>query len=66
MQLGKLRRTYVLIITGMLLGGWSTNSLRAADVELDRIEVYPAEVQLTGVREQAQLLVTGYYVDGSI
>jgi hypothetical protein len=50
----------------MLLGGWSTNSLRAADVELDRIEVYPAEVQLTGVREQAQLLVTGYYVDGSI
>ena len=66
MQLGKLRRTYVWIITGMLLGGWSTNSLRAADVELDRIEVYPAEVQLTGVREQAQLLVTGYYVDGSI
>ncbi|MBT6721917.1 MAG: DUF1549 domain-containing protein [Planctomycetaceae bacterium] len=66
MQLGKLRRTYVLIITGMLLGGWSTNSLRAAEVELDRIEVYPAEVQLTGVREQAQLLVTGYYVDGSI
>jgi len=50
----------------MLLGGWSTNSLRAAEVELDRIEVYPAEVQLTGVREQAQLLVTGYYVDGSI
>ena len=66
MQLGKLRQNYVLIITGMLLGGWSTNSLRAADVELDRIEVYPAEVQLTGVREQAQLLVTGYYVDGSI
>jgi len=50
----------------MLLGGLSTSSLRAAEVELDRIEVYPAEVQLTGVREQAQLLVTGYYVDGSI
>ena len=66
MQLGKLRRTYLLIITGMLLGGLSTSSLRAAEVELDRIEVYPAEVQLTGVREQAQLLVTGYYVDGSI
>lgn len=66
MQLGKLRRTYLLIITGMLLGGLSTSSLRAAEVELDRIEVYPAEVQLTGIREQAQLLVTGYYVDGSI
>ncbi|MCH2370217.1 MAG: DUF1549 domain-containing protein [Pirellulales bacterium] len=66
MQLGKLRRTFVRIITGMLMVGLSAHSLRAADVEIDRIEVYPTEVQLTGVREQAQLLVTGYYADGSI
>ena len=56
MQLGKLRRTYVLIITGMLLGGWSTNSLRAADVELDRIEVYPAEVQPVFANRRSCLL----------
>lgn len=38
----------------------------AADAQLERIEVYPAEVRLAGVREQAQLIVTGHYADGSI
>ncbi|MBA61669.1 MAG: hypothetical protein CMJ76_04820 [Planctomycetaceae bacterium] len=66
MQLCKLRTTCVLMITGMLLSGFSGNKLLAADAQLDRIEVYPAELQLAGVREQAQLIVTGHYVDGSI
>lgn len=66
MQLGKLRKTGVLSILGILLCGITTNILWAAETSLDRIEVYPAQVQLTGVREQAQMVVTGHYADGSI
>ena len=32
----------------------------------DRIEVFPPAVKLAGVREQMQLVVTGYYADGSL
>ena len=66
MQLRKLRKTFVLMMTMALLCGIASSQVRAADVQLERLEVYPAEVQLTGVREQAQLIVTGHYSDGSI
>lgn len=66
MQLRKLRKTFVLMMTAALLGGIASSQLLAADAQLERLEVYPAEVQLTGVREHAQLIVTGHYADGSI
>ena len=66
MQLRKLRKTFVLMMTTALLCGIASSQVRAADAQLERLEVYPAEVQLTGVREQAQLIVTGHYSDGSI
>ncbi len=31
-----------------------------------RIEVFPATVKLTGVRQQMQLVVTGHYADGTL
>ncbi len=34
--------------------------------EPQRIEVFPPAVKLAGVREQMQLVVTGYYADGSL
>ncbi len=64
MQLSKLRKTIVLTVMSMLM--LQGPVLQAQDAQLDRIEVYPAEVRLAGVREQAQLIVTGYYTDGSI
>jgi len=66
MQLRKLRKTLVLMMTAALLCAVASSQVRAADAQLERLEVYPAEVQLTGVREQAQLIVTGHYADGSI
>src|SRR5688572_27291921 len=47
---------------------------RADDVTLEpiqvgtpqRIEVFPPAVTLAGVREQMQIVVTGYYADGSV
>ena len=66
MQPRKLRKTFVLMMTAALLGGIASSQLLAADARLERLEVYPAEVQLTGVREHAQLIVTGHYADGSI
>ena len=66
MQLRKLRKTFVLMMTAALLGGIASSQLLAADAQLERLEVYPVEVQLTGVREHAQLIVTGHYADGSI
>ena len=66
MQLRKLRKTFVLMMTAALLCGIASSQACAADAQLERLEVYPAEVQLTGVREQAQLIVTGHYTDGSI
>lgn len=64
MQLSKLRKTIVLTVMSMLM--LQGPVLQAQDAQLDRIEVYPAEVRLAGVREQAQLIVTGHYTDGSI
>jgi len=47
---------------------------RADDVALEpiqvgtpqRIEVFPPAVTLAGVREQMQIVVTGFYADGSV
>ncbi|MBK94684.1 MAG: hypothetical protein CMJ79_03075 [Planctomycetaceae bacterium] len=64
MQLSKLRKTIFLTVMSMLM--LQGPFVQAQDAQLDRIEVYPAEVRLAGVREQAQLIVTGHYTDGSI
>ena len=32
----------------------------------ERIEVYPSAIALAGVREKSQVVVTGFYADGSI
>ncbi len=66
MQFRNLRKTYVLMVASLLWSGLATVGLQAEEAQLERIEVYPAEVQLTGVREQAQLVVTGHFADGSI
>lgn len=63
MRLSKLRKTVLALVGAMML---QTVPALAADAQLERIEVYPAEVRLAGVREQAQLIVTGHYADGSI
>ena len=63
MHLSKLRKTVLVLVGAMMLQAVPT---LAADAQLERIEVYPAEVRLAGVREQAQLIVTGHYADGSI
>ena len=63
MRLSKLRKTVLVLVGAMMLQAVPT---LAADAQLERIEVYPAEVRLAGVREQAQLIVTGHYADGSI
>ena len=57
-----------------------TGSARAAETAMDqpvaletvvvgtptKIEVFPATVKLTGVRQQMQLVVTGHYADGTL
>ena len=63
MRLSKLRKTVLVLVGAMML---QAVPALAADAQLERIEVYPAEVRLAGVREQAQLIVTGHYADGSI
>ena len=63
MRLSKLRKTVLALVGAMML---QAVPVLAADAQLERIEVYPAEVRLAGVREQAQLIVTGHYADGSI
>ena len=63
MRLSKLRKTVLALVGAMML---QAVPALAADAQLERIEVYPAEVRLAGVREQAQLIVTGHYADGSI
>ena len=63
MRLSKLRKTVLALVGAMML---QAGPALAADAQLERIEVYPAEVRLAGVREQAQLIVTGHYADGSI
>ena len=63
MRLSKLRKTVLALVGAMML---QAVPALAADAQLERIEVYPAEVLLAGVREQAQLIVTGHYADGSI
>ena len=63
MRLSKLRKTVLALVGAMML---QAEPALAADAQLERIEVYPAEVRLAGVREQAQLIVTGHYADGSI
>ena len=63
MRLSKLRKTVLALVGAMML---QAVPALAADAQLERIEVYPAEVRLAGVRAQAQLIVTGHYADGSI
>ncbi len=63
MRLSKLRKAVLVLVGAMML---QAVPALAADAQLERIEVYPAEVRLAGVREQAQLIVTGHYADGSI
>ena len=63
MRLSKLRKTVLVLVGAMML---QAVPALAAAAQLERIEVYPAEVRLAGVREQAQLIVTGHYADGSI
>ena len=63
MRLSKLRKIVLVLVGAMML---QAVPALAADAQLERIEVYPAEVRLAGVREQAQLIVTGHYADGSI
>ena len=63
MRLSKLRKTVLALVGAMML---QAVPALTADAQLERIEVYPAEVRLAGVREQAQLIVTGHYADGSI
>ena len=63
MRLSKLRKTVLALVGAMML---QAVPALAADAQLERIEVYPAEVRLAGVREQAQLIVTGHYAAGAI
>ncbi|MEE2990878.1 MAG: hypothetical protein VX715_09715, partial [Planctomycetota bacterium] len=60
------------LLTSLALVLASGTLLAADDLELiklskvDRVEVYPAEHELTGVRQRLQLVVTAYHRDGTL
>jgi hypothetical protein len=58
-----------LLMTALLTvpAAWAEEPLEPIQVgKPERIEVFPEAVRLAGPRQQAQLVVTGYYADGSL
>ena len=61
-----------ILLTSLALVLASGTLLAADDLEeiklskVDRVEVFPSEYELTGVRQRLQLVVTAYHRDGTL
>ena len=66
-------QTATLMVTVILIGCLQSVVGAAEETKLEpidigtpeRLTVFPAEFHLTGIHEKSQLVVTGYYADGS-